>query len=533
MAQFRLNAYDADVFVPEFLGLRQNDVGLVPDLRYAAEARNVETPNGILQPRAANVLLAGEFEERIETLLRFHRRYYQGEGTKDFLVAAVGGALYEKQEGTDTWYTIDFPGDLTTFQSNVWSWVTYEINIDGSDFPVDVLVISNAVDGMFLIVPSDIGRTWGTLKKLTWGNIKKHTWDWMRNPEWVILPVDTKGNKFSVIERHEERIWGGGIIGKEDYLYYSAPYDPLDWEANTEIPEDGAGEIMLPSWDGDKFTTLRVFGEQLIAFKKWKLWRIIGTNPGEYDVREQYGGGAPYPNTVVTHEERILIADRDGMSIYDGMSVSPYAREAVEVLWKTVNRDAMSQMCACIYREKYYLALPVGESLVNNALLIYDLQRGTILYHDGIYIENMLATDERLYATSSTVPGKVMELRYDSWDVGAACGEEVEWVSPWMDFGRKDIQKGGFDLYFIPEVQEEAVTLSISIQTEKKLKTKTYTINPLTEAQRLVQREHRGKRLHFGGSGRKFRVIIRAAEGVTAPWRLIGGLHIIAETDPD
>jgi hypothetical protein len=468
VAQFKLNAYDADVYVPGFLGLQQNDINLNPDLRFAAEAENVETPNGVLQPRAASVVLDGEFQDRIETLLRFHRRYYQGSGSKDFLVAAVGGKLYQKQEGSGQWTLIGLPEDTTSFQSNTWSWVTYEINIEGTDLPVDVLVISNAKDGMFIVVPSDTARTWGLLKHLTWGNLKKHDWSWMKKQEWTVLPVDTKGNKFSVIERHDERIWGGGIIGKEDYLYYSAPYDPLDWEANTETPEDGAGEISLPSWDGDMFTTLREFGDQLIAFKKWRLWRIIGTNPGEYDIHEQYGGGAPYPFTVRTNIERILITDSNGMSVYDGMSVSPFQREMTEQLWKNVNRSALDQMCAEICKEKYYLAFPTGNSSVNNALLIYDMKAGTFLYHTDIYIESILATDERLYATSSVTPGKVIELHYDSWDFGQASGSATKWQTPWLDFGRKDIQKGGFDLYFIPEVKDTAVKLIFSIQTEKK-----------------------------------------------------------------
>jgi hypothetical protein len=40
------------------------------------------------------------------------------------------------------------------------------------------------------------------------------------------------------------------------------------------------------------------------------------------------------------------------------------------------------------------------------------------------------------------------------------------------------------------------------------------------------------KRLHFGGSGRRFRLMIET-QASTAPWRLIGGIQIIAETDPD
>ena len=62
---------------------------------------------------------------------------------------------------------------------------------------------------------------------------------------------------------------------------------------------------------------------------------------------------------------------------------------------------------------------------------------------------------------------------------------------------------------------------------------KEYTIQPLTDEQREMHKEHRNKKLHFGGAGRRFRVIIECAEGNTAPWRLLGGLHMVVETDPD
>jgi hypothetical protein len=496
----------------------------------------VETPDGVLQPRAATYYLdSGYFEQKIETLMWFHRRYMQDEGTKDYLIAAVDGKLYQKPEILGPWNEIDMPAGKLSFGSNVWSWIAYEMNFDGSEYPVDVLVISNATDGMYVIVPSDISRIWGVVKKLTWGSLDEETWEAQFAGRWMIIPVDTKGNKFSVIERYNERVWGGGIPDDDDKLVYSRPYDPTNWNAagEDEEPEDGAGDIRLPSWDGDRFTTLKAFGDNLIAFKKHRLWRITGTNPGEFNIHEQYGGGAPYPDTVETYGEKMLIADRYGMSVYDGMTVSDYMREYVQETWKNATWGMLDQMCAEIFREKYYLAFPMGLSAVNNALLIYDLKTGTILLHKDIYIESMMATERFLYATSSQAPGRVMVIPYNSWDIGLACGDATRWESPWMDFGRKDIQKGGFDLYFIPEVQQEAVTLSISIQTEKKLKTKEYTIQPLTEEQRAAEKEHRGKRLHFGGNGRRFRVIIESAEGVTAPWRLIGGVHVIVETDPD
>lgn len=538
MAQFSLHAYDADVWVPEFRGIKQDDDGMNSDLRFADEEENLETINGTLQPLAAIEYFPEVFPEaRIETLAWFYRRWYDSAGSKGWLVAAAGGKLYYKQTGNRTpWQEIPFPDGVTEYQSNVWSWITYEVNPQGSDYPVDVLILSNPVDGMVMIVPPKEVNTWGDAKLTTWGdpNETGKTWRDRLSTDWegqaITVPDDVK---FGVIERYGERIWGGAIPGEPDQLIYSAPYDPLDWEANAEIPEDGAGVISQPSWDGRSFTALKAFGDQLLAFKENKVWRVLGIEPGSFEMKEQFGGGAPYPNTVAVDVEKVFLTDDNGPAVYDGMSVNPYAREQIRRVWQSVNKGALDQMCAILHDHRYYLAIPTNGSEVNNAMLVYNQDEGTILYYNQIFIEAFLSTPEGLFATTSTTPGKVMQIHRDSWVTGAAEGLPTKWVSPWIDFGRKNIQKGGFELYFAPEVKDEAVTFNFTIQTEKKSKMKTYTAEPLDSSAKEVGKQHRFKRLHFGGAGRRFRVIIETESGVTAPWRLIGGLHLVVETDPD
>ena len=538
MAQYRLNAYDADVWVDEFRGLSQADINLRPDMRFASDEKNVETPDGVLQPQAAIPTLDGEFESRVETLASFHRRWYTGTGSHDWYVCCVAGKFYQRQaDDRISWQEIELPEGVAAFELSTWSWVTYEINpVDDNNDPldpVDVLLVSNATDGMYMIVPPDRPSTWGDWEQHTWTYMKDMTWLDATSNAWHIIEVDAQGKKFGVIERYAERIWGADIADNPDMLMYSAPYDPTNWEADPDIPEDGAGDIMQPSWDGDKFYAIHRYGDHLLAYKKNRIWSIRGTNPGEFSIQEQFGGGTSYFNTIAVDNNRVYMESEHGLNIYDGMNTTPYLREYVEQIWNTVNKAALDQMCAVLFRNRYYVAIPVGDSMVNNAMLMYDLTRGTILYYSDVDVEAFLPTDKELFFTSSSLPGQIRMLRYDSWLEGAASGAATRWATPWVDFGYKRIQKGGFDLYLIPEVQTEAVTLKISVQTEKKLKTKNYTVKPLTEEQREAQKEYRGKRLHFGGTGRKFRIIIETEEGVTAPWRLIGGLQMVVETDPD
>jgi hypothetical protein len=558
-----VRAYDADVFIPAFKGLNQADILMNPDLRFSAEAENIETPNGVLQPQASCEQSIGNFTERVETLASFHRRWYTGNGSKDWYVCCSGGKFYQRQAGTKTdWFEMELPSGVSAYQSSEWSWVTYEINPENSTDTVDVLLMSNAKDGMIMVIPPDRPSTWGDWKAQNWTYMANMTWMEANTNKWHIVPVPTAGKLFGVIERYGERIWGGDIAGEPDMLMYSAPYDPTDWSINSEIPEDGAGDILQPSWDGDQFFALRKFGDHLLAFKKNRIWRVIGVSPGEYQFQEQFGGGTEYFRTIAVDNERVMMCCNDGLNVYDGMSTSPYARESIEQLWKTVNKSALDHCCAALYKNRYYLAFPIGDSTVNNALLVWNFDEGTVLYYKNIYIEALMPTEDALFMTTSTAPGKIYQMNYDSWETGKTIGKPVKWVTPWIDFGRKEIVKGGFELYFLPEVQNEKVTLTVSIQTEKKTKSKNYTVYPLnvtnknptiwrfleTESYEHVRlnswgdlagktdeivRLFKHKKLHFSGAGRRFRVIIEERLGVTAPWRIVGGLQMVVETDPD
>lgn len=491
----QLGQYDATSYIPEFKGLMQYGDGINANPCYATEEKNVETRGGVLQPAAACILLTPSLSYPIETLARLYRRWYTGNDNKEILVAASGGRLYYMLPNASSWSPLGMPSGVSAYQSNVWSWASYEINPQGSNASVDVLLMSNSLDGMIMI----------------------------RGDNLTVSQVTTP-KKFGVIERYAERIWGGAIADDPDMLVYSAPYDPTNWDADVEHPEDGAGDINQPSWDGDSFTALRSFGSQLIAFKRTRVWRILGTDPGEYVFKEQYGGGAPLEKTIAVDNERIFMLTQRGLETYDGMSVSPFQQEYCKDIWARMNKNYLHKACATLWRDKYYCAIPLGTSTINNAVIIYDPSENTWLLRDDVYVEQWLGTENEMYFTSSTTPGKIWKWQEDSWENGATTANTY-WCTPWNDFGQKRIVKGSFEVYFLCEAKNAPATIQISIQTEKKTKTKRYTVQPAAEGKGAKQ-----KRLHFGGTGRRFRIIIESEGGV---WRLVSGIMIVSETDPD
>lgn len=498
MANITLRAYDADVRAPAFLGLMQQGDGILNDLRFAVEAQNMETPGGVLQPMAAASPLPASLPNKIETLAVLHRRWYQGsDPSPQVLIAASGGKLHYMTPGGTVWSALPHPdGASALFQSNAWSWVQYEVAAsDPSQDPIDVLILSNQKDGMVYVRCDD------SVKSIT---------------------KVTTPKKFGVIARFNERIWGGDIAEDPDMVVYSAPYDFEDWAQNNEIPEDGAGDIQQPTWDGDSFTALLQMGSQLLAFRRNSVWRVLGTDPGEFVWKQQYGGGTAYENTLCVDGERILLLGEGGVCQYDGLSVRPYQQEACEKIWRTLNRPALEQACACMYKGKYYLSVPTGASPTNNAVLVYDTRERTWLHRTDIAVEAWLPTENALYFTSVAEPGRVYAWGEDAWDGGVAASPCL-WVSPWLDFGRKDIRKGGWALYLMLEARQGGF-IEVSIETEKKIKSKNYLFGATVG-------HAKAKRMMFGGSGRRFRLHIRS-EGPSV-WRLVGGIQMVVETDPD
>lgn len=485
-----VGSYNATTVIPEFKGLMQYGDGFCGNPCYATEAKNVETKGGVLQPAAACTMLSLYLNAPIESLARLYRRWYTGQGSKEVLIAGSNGQLYYWIPGTNAWTAMNRPSAASSYASNRWSWVSYEINPEGSNSSVDVLLLSNAEDGMVMV----------------------------RGDDLTVSTVTTP-KKFGVIERYAERIWGGAIKDDPDTLMYSAPYDPTDWTANTEIPEDGAGEISQPSWDGDSFTALRAFGNQLIAFKRNRVWRILGTDPGEYTFKEQYGGGAPYEGTIAVDNEQILMLGDRGPESYDGLSVTPFQQEYCRNIWNRINK--IEKAAAVLWHNKYYVAISLDTSTINNAVIVYNPMDGTWLFRDDLNIERFLGTEDKLYFTSSTTPGRLWEWVEDSWE-NTPTTAATKWVTPWNDLGSKPVEECCFDVYLLCEAAS-AVTLKISIQTERRTKTKSFTVNDAKQ-----------KRIHFANRGRRWRLIIETETAQSIPrWRLVSGVLVMSDIEGD
>ena len=362
--------------------------------------------------------------------------------------------------------------------------------------PVDILLFTNAKDGMYCLYGD-------TLQVV---------------PVWVTPDPENNPSeniKFGVITRYNERIWGSGIDGDPDKLMYSVPFSPFDWTPNADFPEDGAGDILQPTWDGDSFVSLHQLGSDLLAIKRNSIWRIYGTHPGEFVMVQQYGGGAIQENTVSIYNEFAYMMGEHGMMRYDGTGCYPFLQDTIQTLMRdNLNRAVINKCCAAMRNGIYCLALPLNGSEYCNAILEYNTAENTFALRTGISVDSFLQLNERLFYTSATEPGRVFELQ-DEVGLPLPC----KWVSGYQDLGLKNSIKSAFILYMMVD-SEAPVELRVGIRTEKKFKQKIIYTKP-----------KKMTRLHLNTQGRTFRLELLSYSGI--PFTIAGGIKMDLELDPD
>ena len=483
----REKAGEGRIVIPSPKGVYQAEGDTNVDIQYAYHAENMRTQRGLLATGFGTSRAFPALGAPIETLTRFYRRNRPDD--PDVYVAGAGGAIYTYTEGGEGWVK-----RRDGFLSNRWSYVTYEAEEEGET--TDILIMSNAKDGMIVIFGSDLRAE---EKKLAIGD-------------------DYENVKFAVLARHAERIWGTGAEGYPDDVFYSRPYDPFDWTDVPDTPEMGGGVIRQPTWDGDAFVALHPFGGYLLAIKPGTVFEIRGTDPGSYTITEAYGTDGPAEaKTICVDRQRMYYLTDGEIGMYDGSTLTLLSRDA---LHETMQRMSMNgKAAACMCGHVYYLALAVrssedGEVVENNTVIEYDTERAAFMIRTGIRVKEFFVMDGRVYFTQADSPYEV--LRYSDPKSAGYMGQAMEcvWETPWLDLG-KAMRKRDFVLRFTAEADENDVPVSLTVMTDRGEKTRTV----------LLQARRRDMRVKIQQSGVRVKLRI-ASRQRAAGWRIYGGIQM-------
>ena len=487
-------SYEGAFTIPTPRGVYQAAGDTNVNADYAYRAENMRTERGLLATGYGTSRAFPALGAPIETLTRFYRRIRPDD--PDVFVAGASGCIYTYTMGTEGWVK---RGE--GFLSNRWSSVTYETQESGET--VDILIMSNAQDGMIAIYGSDL-------------RVEKKT---------LAIGEDYGEVRFAVLGRHAERIWGTGAPGYPDDVFYSRPYDPFDWTGVADTPELGGGVIRQPTWDGDAFIALCPFGGYLLAVKQSTIFEIRGSDPSSFTITEAYGTDGPVQaRSICVDRLRMFFLASGGLGLYDGSTMSLLSRDALyeTMRMRMPGTDALATACVCGH--VYYLALCVrkdeGDVLSeNNTVIEYDTERGTFMVRPGVRVKDFFALGGSVYFTQADSPYEV--LRYNDARTGSYMGQPMHslWETPWLDLG-KEMVKRDFVLRFTADADENDVPVEWTIITDRREKTKTV----------LLSKARRDYRVKIQNSG--LRVKLRIASGrKAAGWRIYGGVRVAYSMD--
>lgn len=505
--------YETTLKIDSFGGFFQGAGNYGTAMKYAVDGKNFDTTGGLLRSMdGGRVHLDPKIPAPIGTLMLLYRRFNVDRGlyphSPPLLVAAAGSKIYAGDLlGPHMFPWMEIYDGIT---NDHFDYVTYEtstywtlngkrvapntpnaIEVTATD-PIDVLIMTNADDGMFIV--------YGDALDIVPFKVQPSTTDVEK--------------KFGVLTRHAERIWGAAIPDQPDMLMYSTPFEPLNWEQNNDYPEDGAGDIQQPSWDGDSFVALRTYGSYLLAIKKNRIWRVTGTNPGEYYFKEQFGGGTIVEDTVVVYNDYVYLLSYDGLMVYDGTAVQPFRQDYIKGIMKRVNWEYAKNAVAAMRGDVYCLAVPLDGSTINNAVIEYNANDRTFNLRYGVYASSFLVFEDTLYYTESRDGHGGVVMKLD----GAGDVLPMSYVTAYQDLDHKSVTKSGFEVYISAN---RDIEVTLGIRTEKKLKQRTVSLVAGVP-----------KRVRLNVSGRFFRLEMEVPRA-GGPWAIDGAIQLNMELDED
>ncbi len=367
-----------------------------------------------------------------------------------------------------------------------------------------------AVNALGIYALEDTG--WSAISALP-GNAQASTLNYQMDGEDILLLADgvrpvLKWNgegqmselsgcemRFSQLALHYERIWGSGIAGEPDAVYWSRAFDPADWSGNEDMPEQGGGVVLIPTWNGGRVVALRALFNDVLVFKDDDLFRVVGTYPGNYEVVRVNGVTGPVaPQSIVSSADGCYFLSHDGLCAYNGVSVGNVLTDRAREVFGRVNPSAAAGAAAAIHKDRLYLALPLDGASFNNAVLEVDLTRGACLLRENLAAASFLPFDEQLLLAGQD--GLIYRMDHSRTYAGAPI--QAHWIGPWRDLKAPDTVK-----YFESINMHAGGTLRVRLETERGALERTMRLGT---AVRPVS-------IRLGGHGRRFRLSFFNVDG--------------------
>ena len=406
-------------------GLNQSADDSLLSVNQSRDAQNVDVSSGTLKTISGySKYISTAAPAGITRLMKFYKNNTSTGAVTSYLLAATATAIYY-------WTGSAWTALATGLTSGDWDYLNYQIS------STDVIIMGNG---------SDVMKKWdGT----TFANLGG-------------TPPVAKS-----ISLHAERLWATGVKAYPNTVYYSDDLNPENWTGG----EDAAGEVYLPTWDGGVCIGVSNIFSDLVIFKTNNIFRIVGTYPSVYEVKQVYSSvGSIAEKTIVSGNDRAFFLSKDGLYYYNGVSAYPLLGDMAKDV--VINPSYAKNAVSIIHKNVLYCAFPEGNSTANNAVFVYDLLNKNLMIWRGIAVTDFMEYEDKLLFTNSTGYVYTMDDNAASFD---GTNISAYWETPWQDLDAFRVTKTADTLYFYAKGNG---IMRVDVTFDGKTKTKNVTLSP-------------------------------------------------------
>jgi len=464
--------------IPVFYGIAQHVTENRQSGGESPDACNMDTFCGRLSVAKGYVR---ESEVAFPTPEDAKRLYVWRRGDTRTLIVATNRALFALDEANGEWKSIyDFGADATATQYDF-----LPVKIASTEY----LLIAN-------------------------GSARMAKWDGVSASAELFGSAERLSDiAVNYVELYYARLFSAGDAQNPGRLYYSQPPGgtrSIEYWDSVEESENVSGGFVLIGTDSDPITGIHALSNQLLIFKRDSLYRLLGDRPGNFRIQPVNGTmQQPVHTACVRVSDVLYFLTPGGMYYFDGQSVQKKAdADKVNLLLK--NADLSSCVAAARGDKLYFTYRETAGAGANDAILIYDLTRGTYMLRRGFSAYGLYAAAGTLYL----LDGNGYICRFEEGETYDGARIDAYWKTPMTDLDSKAVNKRLEELYLRGSggiLSLEAVTESGTVYNERLMP---------GESERILE-------LSLTGEGRAFQLVFRNVNG--SHFTIDGGVELLLD----
>lgn len=209
----------------------------------------------------------------------------------------------------------------------------------------------------------------------------------------------------SLVASYQEHIFLAGNPENPHILYWSKRFRPESWPLINFVEIGNANDpiVQITPIAGvlgvfTKETKYRVTGDATSGFVHWEAISHRGTLS---------------PKSVIATDQGVIFVSPDGVWVTNLIAPDKKLSEKIEPLFLgndaddniselTINKNALGEISATFYKNRYYFSYPSGTSTTNNRTAVYDFAVEEWTIYDHALSSMMTEPDTNLLVTGGT-----------------------------------------------------------------------------------------------------------------------------------